>query len=310
MINDKQQAAAFAPATTSNLAVGFDILGFPLQQTGDEVWLQRRKDNNLVIKQIDCLHPLPMECDRNTATVAIVAMQRSMNCHVGLDVTIKKGIALGSGLGGSAASSVAAVIAFNQFLENPLPPEELIPFALAGEQVATGSIHADNVIPCLLGGLVCIHSLEPLSVLRLPTNDLWSVFIHPHVVIETKQARAVLPEQVPLPKAIQYSARLAAFISALYTNDMALLADACQDELIEPHRQSLIPHFNEIQQAAKQAGALASSISGAGPTIFALCESGDKANLIGQAMAKVYDQSDIKYDLITSTIANNGARSI
>lgn len=310
MINDKQQAAAFAPATTSNLAVGFDILGFPLENIGDEVWLQRREDDALIIKEIDSNHPLPMNSEQNTATVAIAAMQRALNCVVGLDVTINKGIALGSGLGGSAASSVAAAVAFNQFLNQPLSAKELIPFALAGEQVATGSVHADNVIPCLLGGLVCIHSLEPLSVIQLPTNDLWSVFIHPHVVIETKQARAVLPKQVSLQESIQYSAHLAAFISALYTNDKELLADACQDQLIEPHRQSLIPHFKAVQHAAKNAGALACSISGSGPTLFALSESKERANLIGQAMAGVYEQHDIDYDLVISTISTSGARSI
>ncbi|WP_367606244.1 homoserine kinase [Legionella sp. W05-934-2] len=310
MINDRQQACAFAPATTSNLAVGFDILGFPLDSIGDEVSLQRREDTELVIQHIDSDFPLPMEIEKNTATVAIEAMQRSLNCQVGLDVSIKKGIPLGSGLGGSAASSVAAVVAFNQFLNKPLAAMDLIPFALAGEKVATGSVHADNVVPCLLGGLVCIHAIEPLSVIKLPTNDLWSVFIHPHVVVETKQARAVLPKLVPLTDAIQYSARLAAFIAALYSQDRLLLSEVCKDELIEPHRQSLIPHFKTVQQAAFKAGALACSISGAGPTLFALSGSKEQAAYIGQAMGEVYEYHSIPYDSILSTIAECGARSI
>jgi len=310
MINKKREAAAFAPATTSNLAVGFDILGFPLDNLGDEVRLRRRDDGDLIIQEIASPDSLPKDSKRNTATVAIEAMRRTLDCQIGFDVTIKKGIPLGSGLGGSAASGVAAVVAFNQFLQNPLSPKQLIPFALAGEQVATGSIHADNVIPCLLGGLVCIHSLEPLSVLQLPTNDLWSVFIHPHVVIETKHARAVLPEQVSLRETVQYSARLAAFISALYANDMALLAAACRDELIEPCRRQLIPNFIEVKEAAQSAGALACSISGAGPTLFALCASNKQANQISQAMSDVYQRHGVGHDCIISTIAALGARSI
>ena len=310
MMINKQHAAAFAPATTSNLAVVFDILGFPLQTIGDEVWLQKRADNALVISKIDSADDLPMDSEKNTATVAIAAMQKALGCSIGLDVTIKKGIPLGSGLGGSAASSVAAVVAFNHMLAKPLTPTELVPYALAGEQAATGSIHADNVVPCLFGGLVLVHSLQPLSIIQLPTNHLWSVFIHPQVVIETKHARSVLPQNVPLPKVVQYSARLAAFISALYTDDMALLADACRDELIEPYRQSLIPHFQELQNAAKSAGALACSISGAGPTVFALCQSEVEANHIGHKMADIYLQHNIGYELIISTVSPEGARSI
>ncbi len=310
MINDKQQVAAFAPATTSNLAVGFDILGFPLDKIGDEVWLKRREDDALVITSIKGPEQIPMDSQKNTATVAIAAMQSALNCKVELDISIKKGIALGSGLGGSAASSVAAVVAFNQFLESPLSLRELIPFALACEQAATNAIHADNIAPCLLGGLICVYSLDPVSVLELPTNDLWSAFIRLEMVIETKQSRAVLPKEVSFKAAIQYSAHLAAFISALYTNDMKLLADVCRDELVEPHRQSLIPHFKSIQKAAKQAGALACSISGAGPTIFALTESSVQANQIGQVMAEVYEHHSLPYELLISPLSTIGARSI
>ena len=223
---------------------------------------------------------------------------------------MKKGIALGSGLGGSAASSVAAVFALNQFLKEPLTNEQLAAFALEGESVATNTIHSDNVIPCLYGGLTLIHSLKPLKVITLPDMKLVGVFIRPHIAINTRDARACLKPHIPLSTFVKQNANTAAFISALYCNDFQLLKDSCFDLVVEPMRQHLIPYFHEVQAIALNQGALACSISGAGPTTFALCRSTSCVEKIANAMYGLYESHGIDADKIISPISNKGVRVI
>jgi homoserine kinase len=310
MINEKESVSVFAPATSANVAVGFDILGFAVAELGDEVTLIKSPSNQLEITSILGASGLPYEVDKNTATVALSAMLAHLNIKQGFQIHIKKNIPLSSGLGGSAACSVAAVVALNHFLIEPLKQEELIDFALTGEEAACGARHGDNVIPCLLGGLNLVCSLMPLDVIQLPILPLEIILIHPHKKLDTRKARAVLPAMINLSLVTKQNAHCAAFISALYEGDYERLARACVDELIEPQRAPLIPHFYETKEAAYQNGALACSISGSGPTLFAFSRTKAQAKQIAFAMQGVLAKHQIESDVFLSSITTNGARVI
>ncbi|MBF0313880.1 MAG: homoserine kinase [Oligoflexia bacterium] len=316
---------AFAPATVSNVAVGFDILGFPIEPQceplGDYVTIER--DNTNLAICVQAIHgvvsDLPYGPLANTATVALLKMQSELKLNFGMHVTIKKGIAKGSGLGGSAASAVAAVVAANHLLERPLPKEALLAFALAGEVVASGTLHADNVGPSLLGGLQLIHSLEPIpKLITLPIpQGVKCVLVHPKLEVATKMAREVLAATVPLHTYVQQSALLASFIAACYRSDFPLLKSSLQDLIIAPQRAHLIPNFYAVQAKALEAGAMGCSISGAGPTIFSLVEdaSGDggdggQAERVRLAMVEQFTMVGLATTSWIGEISTEGARVV
>ncbi len=310
MMNQLKKVVVFAPATSANVAVGFDILGFALKDLGDEVTLIRSEGTELTIGSILSKDEIPYDPQKNTATVALQAMMDDLNIKQGFEIHIKKSIPLGSGLGGSAASSVAALIALNRFLLKPLSLEQLVIYALAGEEAACGVAHGDNVIPCLFGGMTLIQSLSPLTVISLPVIPFYAVFIHPHMRLDTRDSRAVLKKNVKLSNYIKQSANLAAFISALYERNFERLAASCKDVLIEPMRAFLIPFFYEIKNAAFQAGALACSISGSGPTIFALAKNRRNATQIAEQMVIECYKNGVECDSILSMISSQGAKVI
>ena len=186
---------AFAPATCANVAIGYDILGFAFDDIGDYVTLTRRQDNQIIIESIQSNENLPQESDRNTASVVIQKVCQKLNLDVGFSIQIQKGIPISSGMGGSAASAVAALVALNAFLNSPLSPYELAYYALFGEELASGQQHADNVVPCIFGGLTLIHSLDPIEVIQLPFPEIYCVLIHPHLQVATKQARSILKQE-------------------------------------------------------------------------------------------------------------------
>jgi homoserine kinase len=226
---------------------------------------------------------------------------------MGFSITIRKGIALGSGMGGSAASAVAALTAFNAFLIKPLTLHELIPYALLGEELACGQQHADNVIPCLFGGLTLIQSYQPMKVISLPVPDIYCVIVHPHLRVETKAARAALSATLALKTHVQQSANLAAFIAALYQKDVDLLAQATHDVLIEPQRAHLVAGFYHVKDAALQAGALAVSLSGSGPSMFAFAKTETAGKTIALAMQNMFKANNIAADSWVSHISSHGA---
>jgi len=310
MMNQLNKVRAFAPATSANVAVGFDILGFAIKDLGDEVTLTKSVDDYLSITNILGKDKLPLDVHKNTATVALQAMLDDLNIKQGFEVHIKKNIPLGSGLGGSAASSVAALVALNRFLTEPLSIEELVPYALCGEEIACGFKHGDNVIPCLFGGMTLIQSLSPLSVIELPVIPLYTVFMHPHLRLDTRDSRAALTKKVSLTHCIKQCANLASFISAIYERDYERLSRACKDELIEPMRAPLIPYFYEVKAAAFHAGALACSISGSGPTVFALAKTNKCALQIAEQMFIEFYKNAIECDSILTTVSSQGARVI
>lgn len=302
----------FAPATVANLGCGFDVMGCAIDQPGDELILSFNKEKKLVIKKITGDGgKLSYDANKNTSTVAIQAMLNQLKSKQGFDVVLKKKMPLGSGLGSSAASSVAGVFAANILLRKPFTKNELVPFAMQGEKVASGAAHADNVAPCMLGGIILIRSYHPLDIIQLPVpKNLFLVVVHPHVEVLTKVARAVLKKNIPMKVAIQQWGNTAALTAGLYSNDLKLIGRAVEDYVAEPYRATLIPHFEKVKQTALENGAIACSISGSGPSIFAMCDGKSKTKKVAEAMMKIFSQNKIKSESYISTVNNQGARII
>ena len=267
VINDQVQfVKAFAPGSSANLAVGFDSLGLALADVGDRVCLVRRSDNRLRIVDVSPGDHLPKDVGKNTAGIAIESLIQAHKIKLGLDIYIEKGIALGSGMGGSAASAVAALVALNGFFITPLTHSALLPFAIEAEAAASGVGHADNVLPSLLGGLVLLGSDGPLS---LPINDVVAVVAHPNICIETKMARELLPHHILFDQHVDQVRRLASFVALLHNQQYQRAFSLCQDTIIEPARASLWPYYPAVKQAALDGGAWMVCMSGSGPSVIA-----------------------------------------
>ncbi len=267
----QRQATAFAPASAGNAAVGFDILGFALAGAGDTVTVRRIAGPEVRIRQIrGAAIPLPTEASRNTAGVALQAMREALALPYGFEIEIDKGIALGSGMGGSAASCVGALVAANALLDQPLTRHALYRFALEGEAVASGGRHGDNLGPMLLGGLV-LSTADRL--VRIPVPGHWhSLLVHPDAVLETRRAREALAGSYALADFVPQSANLALVLAGCHAGDASLVRAGLHDVLVEPRRAGLIPGFAAAKAAALDAGAMGASISGAGPSVFAWFE--------------------------------------
>lgn len=264
-------ARAFAPASVGNVAVGFDILGHAIAGVGDTVSVRRIAEPEVRIAAIrGTTVDLPLEAASNTAGAALIALREALALPYGFEVEIDKGIPLGSGMGGSAASCVAALVAANALLEVPVSRKALYPFALTGEAVASGGRHGDNLGPMLLGGLVLSTADQLVS---LPVPEAWhSLLVHPDAVLETRRARAALQGHYALSEFVAQSANLALVISGCYSGDAGQVRAGLRDVLVEPRRASLIVGFEAARDAALAAGAMGASISGAGPSVFAWFE--------------------------------------
>jgi homoserine kinase len=301
----------FAPATVANMACGFDILGFALEKPGDEIVARFSDTPGLRITSITGTKgkKLPYEIEKNTAGYAAWRLLEHLGeTERGIELEIRKKMPFGSGLGSSAASAVAGVMAVNELLRRPLEKRELLRFAVEGEQIADGAFHADNVAPSLIGGIVLVRNNAALDVHRLPVlNGLYAAVIHPNVQILTKDARAVLSDQVSLKKSVEQSGNLGGLIVGLFRGDLDLIARSLQDVIVEPQRAKLIPYFYDIKEAALQEGALGCSISGAGPSIFALCPNSLVAENVGAAMKRIFKDNKIRSSLFISPINPEGA---
>jgi homoserine kinase len=305
--------AVFAPATVSNVACGFDVLGFALDEPGDVVVAAPADAPGVSI--LDIVGDdgrLPRDSGRNTAGAAVAALLHHLQTTRGIALTIHKGLPLESGIGSSGASAVAAVVAANELLGRPAGTDVLLACAMAGEQAGCGAVHPDNVAPALLGGFVLARGIDPPDMVRLPVPEgLACALLHPHFSIHTGTARALLGDTVPLKNAIRQWANLGALVAALYTSDRALLSRALEDVVAEPKRASLVPGFHAVQQAALEAGALGCSLSGSGPSLFALAPSVDVASAAGEAMQRTFGMhSDAGSDLFVSPVGRAGARVI
>jgi homoserine kinase len=305
------RVTAFAPASVANVAIGFDILGFSVDALGDRVTLTRSARPGVVIKAIrGVVEDLPLEAEKNTAGQALLALIRERNLQFGFEMQIDKGIPLASGLGGSAASAVAAVVAANAMLEEPLTRIELLKVAMEGEAVASGSKHADNISPSLFGGLVLTVGIDNPRVKQIPVPEaIHAVIVHPHLQVSTKEARAILSRTVNMSDFVWQTANLAGFISGCYTNDLDLIKASLEDVIIEKQRQVLIPGFLDVRSAALEKGALGCSISGAGPTVFALCLERD-ARAVRDAMVNAFTAHDIATDKWIVSVQSGGAHAV
>lgn len=302
----------FAPATVSNVGCGFDVLGFPIHGPGDKIIMRLNETKKVSVDLITGDNgALSKNANENTASVAVLAMLRKLKSKQGLSIEVHKQMPLKSGLGSSAASAVGAVFALNELLNNHFSKEELIPFAMEGERVACGTAHADNVAPSMLGGLVLVRSLNPLQVVKINSPlKLFCCVIHPQLELATKKSRAALPKQIPLQTAVKQWANVGGLIAGFMKKDFALIGSSIEDFVAEPHRAKLIKGFDEVKKAALKAGALGCSISGSGPTIFALSDEKEKCKAIATAMQNAFSKFDVDSEQYVSTINNNGVKII
>ncbi len=303
------EISVLAPATVSNVVCGFDCLGFALSEPYDEMTVRKTRERTVRIINRDD-YGLPTDAAQNVAGVALHALLDAANVDFGFEVEITKHIKPGSGIGSSAASACGAVVAANRLLDDRFSKLELVEFAMAGEMLASGSRHADNLAPCIYGGFTLVRSTEPLDIVELDFPSLFATVIHPQIEIKTSEARAILPKQVPLVDAIRNWSNLGSLVAALAKGDYGLISRSMEDTIVEPVRKSLIPKFDEVKAASLVAGALGGGISGSGPSIFMLGKTKEIAENTEVAMRRIYSETGIEFNTYTSSIHIEGVRFI
>jgi homoserine kinase len=309
MHDEMKTVHAFAPATVANVSCGFDIFGFAVEAPGDEVILTLSADPGVRLKKIEGDNGrLPMDASKNTAGVAVHAFLEFIGSAQGVEIVLKKNLPLGSGMGSSAASSVAALVGINHLMGEPLAKKDLLPFAMEAERIACGSAHADNVAPSLLGGFVLIRGYDPLDVVNIPTPDnLYCTLIHPQVELNTMDSRQVLRMNVSLKDAVVQWGNIAGLVAGLMKSDFGLISRSLKDVIAEPIRSMLIPGFDTIKQKALENGALGSGISGSGPTIFTLSKDPETARNLGNVISAEFEKFRLNSDVFVSRINPVGA---
>ena len=303
-MSPRDHISVAAPATVANLTVGFDCLGLALERPLERLDLKRTDTPGVVIREIIGAD-LPMEVEHNVSGMAARSVLQTLGVEWGVELTIHKAVLPGSGIGSSAASAASAAFGVAALAGADFRPDELLPMALDGEQVASGARHADNVAPALFGGL-CL-CLPDGRIDNLPTPDWHLTVVHPQTVIKTAEARAVLPQDVPMPDALHQMARLGHFVHCCHTGDAMEAAFALEDVLAEPHRIPLQPHFKDVKAAAMQAGARAGGISGSGPSSYWISFDADTAQSVGQAISNVFLLKGLDHHVHVGRIASRGA---
>jgi len=298
----------FSPATVANVACGFDVLGFCLDTIGDEMIVRKSSAKGIHITKIEG-YELPLEVSKNVAGVSALALLKDANPDCGFEIEIYKHIKPGSGIGSSSASASGSVFAINELLGKPYNNTQLTYFAMQGEKLASQSEHADNIAPAIFGGFTLVKSVNPLEILQLPTPpELYATVIHPKIEIKTAEARAMLPNNIPLIDAIIQWGNVGSLIHGLHTSDYNLIKRSLQDVVVEPYRNKLIPHFTTLKTACIKAGALGSGIAGSGPSVFALSKGIDLAKKVEVAMRNVYSNTNIEFSTYVSKINTQGIK--
>jgi homoserine kinase len=307
-----KRVRAFAPATVANVSCGFDVFGFAVDQPGDEVEITLASNPGVVIQRIEGDGGrLPLDAEKNTAGVAVLAFLKALESNQGVEIILRKNLPLGSGMGSSAASSVAALVGINHLFNEPFGKKDLLPFAMEAERIACGSAHADNVAPSLLGGFVLIRGYAPLDVVTIPTPPaLFCTLVHPQLELKTEDSRQVLRNNIPLKDAITQWGNIAGLVAGLMKPDFGLISRSLKDVIAEPVRSLLIPGFQRIKQAAVDEGALGCGISGSGPTIFALSTEKEIACRIGKVIQMQFATFKVNSEIYVSRINERGARVI
>lgn len=306
---ERKTVTAFAPASVGNVAVGFDVLGHALDTVGDRVTLQAASGDELRLEGVSgTVTDLPGVPAGNTALQSLTAIRQDFGISDGARVSIEKGIPLGSGMGGSAASAAAAVTAAVEFWDLELTEAQRLHYALQGEAVASGALHADNVAPSLFGGLVLCEMGEMLGATRIPVPDsIACVLVHPRLEIRTREARSLLSPNVRLEIHVRQTMAIAGFVAGCYRGDVEMISRCLKDFVVEPQRENLVPGFRRIKEAALQAGALGSSLSGSGPSMFAWCLS-DQAETVRTSMVEALAETGTKCSSWISPVDAPGAR--
>ncbi|HRI02447.1 MAG TPA: homoserine kinase [Pyrinomonadaceae bacterium] len=298
-----------SPATVSNVVCGFDCLGFALEEPFDEMTVRKINDREVRIINRDN-YGLPTDPTKNVAGVALQALMDAAQIDHGFEVEITKHIKPGSGIGSSSASSCGAVVAANRLLGDRFSKLELVDFAMAGEMLASGTRHADNVAPSIYGGFTLVRSVDPLDIVEIDFPALFATVIHPQIEIKTAEARAILPKDVPLKDAVKNWSNLGALVAALSSGDYDLMARSMVDLIVEPARKSLIPKFDEVKNISLAAGAIGGGISGSGPSMFMLSQTPETAEAVKTVMHNVYSQTDIDFNIYVSRIHREGVRFV
>ncbi|MFT3903535.1 MAG: homoserine kinase [Niabella sp.] len=294
-----------APGTVANLVCGFDILGLALNEPYDLMEFRLLDEPGVVIKNRDSFN-LPTDPEKNVAGVVLLAALEKAGVSKGIEVTIEKRIKPGSGLGSSAASAAGAAVGANKILGDIFSQEEVIQLAMLGEKLASGVKHADNITPCILGGVTLIRSIYPLDIIPLAAPDLFVTVVHPQIEVRTSDARQILRKQIFLKDAIRQWGNIAGLVAGFLKNDLDLIGRSLEDVIIEPVRSILIPGFNDVKQQCQEAGALGGGISGSGPSIFMLSRDKETATKLGSIMRRIYDDIGIENYVYVTTIKKTG----
>ena len=298
-----------APGTVANLVCGFDILGMCLNEPNDLMEVKLLDEKIIIIQSADG-YPLPLDPAQNTAGAPLIEMINELGGNIGFDVTIHKKIKPGSGIGSSAASAAGAVVAANHLLGNIYSKEDLVRFAMFGEKVATGVKHADNIAPCIYGGITLIRSIFPLDIISIPAPELFVTVVHPQIEVRTKDARQILRKEVLLKDAIKQWGNIAGLVAGFMQNDLELIGRSLEDVIIEPVRSILIPGFDEVKTKCKEAGALGGGISGSGPSLFMLSKDQVTAIRVESVMKEIYERIGLAYHTYVTTINMEGVKVI
>ena len=296
-----------APASVANLVCGFDVLGMSLEDPADEMVMSLSGTPGITIVHEDG-YGLPEEPEKNVAGAALLALMKEIDASIGFSMRVNKRIKPGSGLGSSAASSAGAVAGANALLDNKFSCDDLVRFAMSGEKLASGVKHADNIAPCLYGGITLIRSIHPLDIVQVPFPDLYVTVVHPQIEVKTSDARQILRKEVLLKDAIRQWGNIAGLVAGFMKKDYELIGRSLEDVIIEPVRSILIPGFNEVKQKCKDAGALGGGISGSGPSVFMLSVEERTAQKLGEVMQQVYSCLGIDFKIYVTKIDTHGVR--
>ncbi len=298
-----------SPATIANLVCGFDILGLAVEEPYDLMTIERSEHPGIEIVHLDDYHLSTVPAE-NVAGGALLAMLEDVTDAPGIKLTIDKKIKPGSGLGSSAASAAGAVMAASKIIQQKFTQEDLIRYAMYGEKVASGVKHADNITPCLMGGVTLIRSIKPLDIVPLHSPDLHITIVHPQIEVKTSDARQILKKEVPLKQAIKQWGNIAGLVAGFEKGDYALIGRSLEDGIIEPVRSILIPGFDQVKLLSKEAGALGGGISGSGPSLFMLSKDDATAREVEQVMKDVYTKIGIDFKTYVTKLNKEGIKII
>ncbi|MFZ1529688.1 MAG: homoserine kinase [Ferruginibacter sp.] len=293
------------PATVANMVCGFDILGMCIEAPFDEMELTLINRREIIIRSADA-YPLPLNPAENTAGAPLIEMLKEIKEEIGFEILITKNIKPGSGLGSSAASAAGAAVAANHLLGNIFSKEQLVGFAMHGEKAASGVKHADNVAPCIYGGITLIRNIFPLDIVPIDHPPLFVSVVHPQIEVKTSDARQILRKEVLLKDAIKQWGNIAGLVTGLLKQDYDLIGRSLEDVIIEPVRSILIPGFDEIKKSSREAGALGGGISGSGPSLFMLSKDENTAIAAETIMKEVYNKIGLAYHTYVTQVNSKG----